>query len=319
MKTRLFLLLLSVLQALASEPSVRIEKGLNLVKTWNDGTLISEFRQVLSSFTNLLQVEKYWQSTSPTQRISIATYRGTPPMPLVEGIIVEWNEGTALTNAMSTDSGAWSVFQSGGSQGALVAVNGNERTQIINCSTLRCQWQTNGDFHFNCQWDDDQATMILWFRTNSVSSGLPWFIGSSCTLAPGQGKSISLCTPVDHIWRYMGFDKCFQCGEPCWLAGWPESAASKNNGKTTASSYGRSLQLEFSGQAGVIYAVQQSFNLRDWSTLQTMETTDQGGLQTTLPAPQVPSFFRFSAVQTASMTEEETAEAVREIQQFNQP
>jgi hypothetical protein len=158
--------------------------------------------------------------------------------------------------------------------------------------------------------------MVLWFRTNAVMAEIPWFIGGFCSLEPGKSKDILIQTPLDVVWRYMGTDKCFKCGESCWLAGWPRPDA---HGTTSASTLGRSLHLSFSGTPGVSYALQGSFNLRDWAVLQIVEADGEGGVDYQIPAPAGPRFFRFEAVQTATMNEEETAEAIREIRQFNKP
>lgn len=316
MKTHLFLILSLALNALASDPSVRVERGIGIVKTWIDGFQISEFRQVLSSFTNLLQVENYWQEEGDWERkLLVSRYRGVSPMMLVDGYTVEWRNGIACTNLMDPYSGAWSTFNTGGSQGAMCVQNGNERTQIINCSVLHCEWKTNG-FQSSCEFKDDQSTMILWFRTNSAMSQLPWFIGSSCSLEPGKSKDISISTPLDVIWRFMGTDKCFKCGESCWLAGWPRPEA---QGTTSASTQGSSLHLSFSGAPGVSYALQGSFNLRDWAVLQVVEADSEGGVDYQMPDPAGPRFFRFEAVQTATMNEQETRDAIREIKAFSQP
>jgi hypothetical protein len=221
----------------------------------------------------------------------------------------------ACTNLMDPDSGAWSTFNTGGSQGAMCVQNGRERTQIINCSTLHCEWKTNG-VRSSCEFSDDQSTMVLWFRTNAIMAEIPWFIGGFCSLEPGKSKDIFIPTPLDVVWRYMGTDKCFKCGESCWLAGWPRPDA---HGTTSASTLGRSLHLSFSGTPGVSYALQGSFNLRDWAVLQIVEADGEGGVDYQMPAPAGPRFFRFEAVQTATMDEEETAEAIREIRQFNKP
>jgi len=316
---KVFLFLLSCLTAIA-QPTHRVERGLNVVKTWMDGAFTSEFRQTLSACTNLSQIERYCQQSGDwTQRMAVARYQGVGPMPLVDGYTVEWRDGMACTNAMDPDSGAWSVFQSGGNQGAMCVQNGTERTQIINCATLRAEWKTNSTFQHACPAQDDQTTMIFWFRTNAASSGLPWFIGSSCSLIPGQVKSLPFKTPIDCVWHFMGTDKCFGCGESCWLAGWPLSAASIKTSTMTASSYGRSLHLNFQGAPGVTYALQRSTNLRDWVTQSIHEPDNQGVLSVALPHPAGPTCYRVEAVRTSSMTEEETAEVVREIRKFNKP
>ena len=316
MKTRIFLLLLSALTSLASDLSVRVERGLNVLRTWTDGALSSETKQLLSESTNLFEQDRFWQSGSWTQRVSQAWYSGAGTMMLQKGWSLEWSaDGIVSSNAMDPDSGSWTVFSSGGSQGAMTVVNGNERTQIINAADLRAEWRTNGGFAFVCPDNEDRGTLIFWYRTNAVSVGLPWFIAASCELTPGEKKTVRIGTPVDCIWKFMGTDKCFKCGEPCWLAGWPESAAKTSS--LTASSYGSSLRLSFSGTPGVTYALQESFNLRDWTVRQIVEPDRQGGTEYMVSNSAGSRFFRVQAMTTATMNEEETRLAVEEIRSFN--
>lgn len=318
MKTRIFLLLLSALQVLGSDLSVRVERGMNILRTWTDGVLSSETKQMLSDVTNLFQQDKFLQESGDwTQKVSLAWYSGPGPMMLQSGWSLEWSPlGTISSNRMDTESGAWTTFNSGGSQGAMTVVNGSERTQIINAAVLRAEWKTNGGFAFSCAGDEDRASMVFWYRSNTVAAGLPWFIATSCDLYPGEKKSVKVATPVDCIWKFMGTDKCFKCGEPCWLAGWPEPAAKPSS--LTTSSYGRSLHLSFTGSLGATYALQQSPNLRDWHSLSIIETDDQGGVDYIISSPAGPSFFRVQAVSTVTMNEEETRLAVEELRAFNQ-
>lgn len=314
MKTRIFLFLLSVLPILASDISVRVEKGMSILRTWRDGAFVSEVKQSLTDVTNLFQSEKYVQESGDwTQKVSLAWYSGPGPMMLRQGWSLEWREGVVVSNGMNLELGTWSTFSSGGNQGAMTVVNGTERTQIINAAVLRAEWRTNGVV-YTCSREDDQGTLILWYRTNAPV-GLPWFVGASCELVPGERKSLKIGTPVDCVWRFMGIDKCVSCGDPCWLAGWPKPAAQKSILK--GSSYGRSLQLSFLGAPGATYVLQQSFNLRDWSTSQAIVADDQGGVGPTLLSPAENSFFRVQAVSTATMNEAETAEALKEIREFN--
>lgn len=314
MKTRILLLLLSVLNILASDLSVRVERGINVIRTWTDGVLSSEIRQTLSDCTNLFQQEKYIQDCSGwTQKLYQAWYSGNGTMMLKEGWTLEWEcNGNMSSNRMDPEGGIWTTFTSGGSQGAMTVVNGNERTQIINASALRAEWKTNGTPAFSCPAEDDQGTMIFWYRTNS-QAGLPWFIGTSCELVPGERKSIQIQTPVDCIWHFMGTDKCIRCGEPCWLAGWPQPSSRRSGSLST----GRPLQLSFSGTPGATYALQESFNLRDWTVLKIVEPDGQGGTVFILPDPAGTVFFRVQAVSTVTMNEEETRLAVEELRQFN--
>lgn len=315
MKT-ILLLFLALCSAAVAEPITKVERGLNLVKTWKNGSFLSEFRQVLNSFTNLLQTERYCQpdTGSWTQKLSVARYCGSSSMPLIEGYSVEWKDGIACTNILDPDSGAWSIFHSGGNQGAMVTVNGDERTQIINCSVLHCEWRTNG-WSGGCQFGDDNCTMILWFRTNTVASGLPWFIGNYASLEPGTAKDVKIDTPTDCIWHFMGTDKCFACGEPCWLAGWPDKPAHNGNSFSTVS--GGFLHVSFTGAIGATYALKQSPDLRGWVTIGTSVADSQGGLNLDIPISADHSYFRFEAVRTSTMNERETEEAINEIRQFN--
>lgn len=317
MKTRIFLLLLSALQGLGSDLSVRVERGMNILRNWTDGVLSSETKQMLSDVTNLFQQDRFLQESGDwTQKLSLAWYSGPGPMYLQSGWSLEWSPmGTISSNRMDTESGAWTTFNSGGSQGVMTVVNGNERTQIINAAVLRAEWKTNGGFAFSCAGDEDRASMVFWYRSNTVAAGLPWFIATSCDLYPGEKKSVKVATPVDCIWKFMGTDKCFKCGESCWLAGWPEPAAKPSS--LTASSYGSSLRLSFDGTPGSSYAVQESFNLRDWFVRQIVQTNPQGGFSLSIPSPAGASFFRFQAVSTVTMNEEETRLAVEEIRAFN--
>lgn len=319
MKITILLLncLLSILPILASDISCKVERGMNILKTWTDGSLSSEIKQLLTDCTNLFQQEKYWQESGDwTQKISCAWYSGNGTMALQNGYELQWHGGTVVSNWMDPDSGAWSVFSSGGSQGAMTVTNAaGERTQIINAAILRAEWKTNGTFSFGCPGEDDQANLIFWFKTNGPSS-LPWFVGGSCELAPGQKRLVRFPTPVDTIWRFIGTDKCFSCGEPCWLAGWPKPV-SQTTTTTTVSSYGNSLQLSFSGAPGASYAVRQSSNLRDWGTAGIVMASGSGMAGLSVPLSSSASFFRVEAVQTATMTEEETACALREIRDFD--
>lgn len=298
--------------------SCKVEKGLNLLRSWKDGLLSSETRQLLTSCTNLFQQDKSWAGSGVTQRISTAWYQGNGAMPLTEGWILEWREdGSYVSNHLDNDLGLWASFHSGGNQGAMTVQNGDERTQIINAAQLRAEWKTNGDFTGCCAANDDLATIILWYRTNSVAEGLPWFIAGSCSLSPGQRKTLKLPVPVDCIWHFMGTDKCFDCGEPCWLAGWPEPAAKEQT--ITVSSYGGgSLLLSFTGTPGASYALKTSANLRDWRTERIVPPCDSDLLlRCPVPLNSSAAFFRLETVQTSTMTPEETAEALKEIQEFN--
>lgn len=316
MKTHIFLILLSALSVLASDLSVRVERGINVIRTWKDGSLLSETKQILSDCTNLFQHEKYIQNCSGwTQKLYRAWYCGNGAMPLKEGWTLEWQcNGNVASNRMDPESGAWTTFTSGGSQGAMTVVNGNERTQIINASVLRAEWKTNGVSTLSCPGEDDQGTVILWYRTNSAS-GLPWFVGASCQLLPGEQKSIQIQTPIDCIWHFMGTDKCIRCGEPCWLAEWPQPR-NRQSGSLSAGGFPR---LSFSGIPGVTYALQESLNLRDWTVRQIMESDGHGGVVYTVPTPAGSKFFRVRAVSTATMNEEETQIAIEEIRAFNKP
>lgn len=317
MKTQLFLILCVALNALASDLSCKVERGLSILKTWKDGLFVSEVRQCLTECTNLYQQEKYVQESGAwTQKLSQAWYSGNGTMPLREGWVLEWEcDGDVVSNHMDLDSGAWSLFSSGGNQGAVTVVNGAERTQIINAAILRAEWRTNGTV-YSCPNEDDQGTMILWYRTNAPV-GLPWFVGLSCELTPGERKSLRIPTPVDCVWRFMGTDKCVSCGKPCWLAAWPQPAAKTTTSTMTASSDGSFLQLSFSGAPGASYALKGSFNLRDWAVLQIVESDGEGGVDYRMPAPAGPCFFRTEAVQTTTMSESETAEVLKEIREFN--
>jgi hypothetical protein len=158
MKTILKILALLSLIApavIASDISCKVERGLNLIRSWKDGILASETRQLLTDCTNLYQQERYWQDCGIdwTQRVTQTWYSGNGAMPLTDGWILEWEcDGDFVSNRLTSDMGLWSTFSSGGSQGAMTVQNGNgERTQIINVATLRAEWRTNS-FVSSCDW-----------------------------------------------------------------------------------------------------------------------------------------------------------------------
>lgn len=260
----------------------RVERGLNAFKTWDTaGGLESEVRQTLTEGTNLVQQEFYCIPTdTSTQSLYVHRYEriGNGTFWEVDGSSLIWlADGTVQSNYWVPSYPESGTFSSGGSQGIQVFTSGGKRHQMINFAVFNVYWRTNGDFQSGCSLGNDRASVIFWYRTNSVASGLPWFIAASAVVVPGERRLLSVPTPLGTIWYHMGIDKCLDCGTDCWLSSWPAPALARASPqiKPTPSGY----HLQFVGAPGFSYALQRSLDLTDWNTVASGVLPPDGVLQ----------------------------------------
>jgi len=261
----------------------RVERGLNVFKTWDvAGNVESEVRQTLTEGTNLVQQELYCIPTdTSTQSLYLHRYQriGNGTFWEVENSSLIWlADGTIQSNYWAPSCPESGTFTSGGSQGIQVFTSAGKRHQIINFAVFNVYWRTNGDFQSACALADDRASVIFWYRTNSVASGLPWFIAANASVVPGERRLLSVPTPLGTIWYHMGIDKCLDCGADCWLNSWPTptlAARFSPQIKPTPGGY----HLQFSGAAGFSYALQRSCDLTVWETVASGVLPPDGVLQ----------------------------------------
>jgi hypothetical protein len=299
---------------------------MNILRTWENGVMTSESKQILSSSTVMYDEYRAWQlgCCDWTQRLFRTWYEGSLErddcyIPRKNGAYYEWfADGRSETNLCGPDDHTLGRLNSFGDQGAMTvsSTDNSYRTQIINASTLKVEWNTNGGHVFQCPDEDDIASVILWYRDGNPFRELPWFVGSSVSLEPGKAKTIGIQTPVDTIWKLIGIDKCFGCSSPCWLAGWPKPAPYKKQTIATTSSYDGLLRLKFEGEPGVTYALKQSGDLRTWWTGGVSISDFSGSVQFTASASLPKSFFKIEAMQTTTMNAEETRLAIQDLKGF---
>jgi hypothetical protein len=326
MKTPTFLILSLALAVQGSDIKCSPERGINVLRTWVNGMLTSEHRQILSSPTIMYDEYKAWQNgcCDWSNRISQTWFEGEARdgyIPRVRGIQIEhFADGRSETNLTGPDQGTLGSFGSGGDQGAIVVTNlAGERTQIINAATLNVKWETNGTyFYYACPCEDDLATVVLLYRDWNPYREIPYFVGATASVGPGRSQTVGITVPVDCIWRMTGIDKCFGCGESCWLAGWPRPASQKKPTIARTSTSGDSLHLEFDGTPGVAYAVKSSPDMRAWRTETVLSPDGSTHVRFSAPQSAASMFFRIEAVRTATMNEAETALAIKDLKEFMQ-
>jgi hypothetical protein len=290
----LFLLCLPLWAADPSYPSWRIERGLNLLKTWKAGVLEHDLRQVLTGGTNLFETELYCTG-GVTSKVVKARFQGSGPFRLIEEVVAT-PDGTETNR----DSERWTTFRTGGNQGAMVCVNGEERCQVVNYAVFLARWKTNG-FESQCVLEDDRGTLTFWYRTNLASN--PFFIGAWEFLEPGESKLVRVETPVDVIWHHVGVDRCRGCGKGCWLPGWPKPPALALNQGT----------VSFRGSPGASYLLESAERLGEWNPAEIFQASEDGTIKAVIPSVSAMRFFRFRLFSSATLTEGEAAEAWKAI------
>jgi len=326
MKTPTFLILSLALTVQGSDIRCSPERGINVLRTWANGTMTSEYRQVLSSPTVMYEEYKAWQISNEccdwSNWISQTWFEGDARdgyIPRLRGIQIEhFADGRSETNLAGPDPNTLGSFGSGGDQGAIVVTNlTGERTQIIKASTLNVKWETNGGFFcYSCPCEDDTATVVLLYTDWNPYREIPYFVGATASVGPGQARQVGITVPVDCIWKMVGIDKCFGCGESCWLAGWPRPASQKKSTIARTSTSGDSLHLEFDGTAGVSYAVKSSPDMRTWRTETVLSPDGSTHVRFSAPQSAASMFFRIEAVSTATMNEAETELAIQDLREF---